>query len=174
MEIQTPTMEEIAFKPIGVIRSPFSDVEGMPVQSVAAIGVKGTVELDPELTQGLKDLEGFSHIILIYYFHLNKGYSLHVIPFLDPALKGVFATRVPRRPNGIGLSVVRLTGIQGNHLEIEDVDILDQTPLLDIKPFVPEFDHRDVQSTGWFAKGAQKASVIRADRRFVDQTDRQP
>jgi tRNA (adenine37-N6)-methyltransferase len=163
-------MEEIAFKPIGVIRSPFSDVEGMPVQSVAAIGVKGTVELDPELAPGLKDLEGFSHIILIYYFHLNKGYSLHVIPFLDPTLKGVFATRVPRRPNGIGFSVVRLTGIQGNNLEIEDVDILDQTPLLDIKPFVPQFDHREVQSTGWFAKGAPKASEIRADRRFVDQT----
>jgi tRNA-Thr(GGU) m(6)t(6)A37 methyltransferase TsaA len=164
-------MEEIAFKPIGLIRSPFYDVQGMPVQSVAALGVKGTVELDPELSPGLKDLEGFSHIILIYYFHLNKGYSLHVIPFLDPNLKGVFATRVPRRPNGIGLSVVRLTGIKGNTLEIEDVDILDQTPLLDIKPFVPKFDHRDVQSTGWFAEGAKKASEIRADRRFIDQTN---
>jgi tRNA (adenine37-N6)-methyltransferase len=167
-------MEEIAFKPIGVIRSPFSDVEGMPVQSIAALGVKGTIELDPELTPGLKDLEGFSHIILIYYFHLNKGYSLEVIPFLDPAVKGVFATRVPRRPNGIGLSVVRLMGIKGNNLEIEDVDVLDQTPLLDIKPFVPKFDHRDVQSTGWFAKGALKASVIRADRRFIDQTGNDP
>lgn len=141
----------------------------MPVQSVAAVGVKGTVELDPELEAGLKDLEGFSHIILIYYFHLIKGYSLHVVPFLDPTLKGVFATRVPRRPNGIGLSVVRLTGINGNNLEIQDVDVLDGTPLLDIKPFVPDFDHRDVQSTGWFAKGAPKASVIRADRRFMDR-----
>ncbi len=161
-------MQDISFKPIGIVRSPFSDVEGMPIQTIGAVGVKGTVELDSDLGHGLKDLKDFSHIILIYCFHLSRGYSLHVHPFLDDTLRGVFATRVPRRPNAIGLSVVKLTGINGSTLEIEDVDILDQTPVLDIKPFVPSFDNRETQKTGWFAKRAQNASEIRADRRFVD------
>ncbi len=160
-------MEEIVFRPIGVIRSPFLDVDGMPVQPMGAKGVKGRVELNEYLQPGLKDLEGFSHIVLIYYFHQSKGCSLHVLPFLDKTLRGVFATRVPRRPNGIGMSVVRLTGISGSILDIEEVDILDGTPLLDIKPFVPQFDNREVQSAGWFTRRADSATVVRADRRFV-------
>lgn len=161
-------MDEILLKPIGIVRSPFLKVEGMPIQAIGATGVKGCVELNPELVPGIKDLDGFSHLILIYFFHLCRGYSLHVMPFLDKTQRGVFATRVPRRPNGIGLSIVRLTGIKDNLIEIEDVDILDRTPLLDIKPFVPEFDNRDVQKAGWFTKRAQKATEVRADRRFVD------
>lgn len=157
-------------KPIGVVRSPFTEVEGMPIQASGARGVKGAIELNNDLVEGIKDLDGFSHLILIYFFHRCKGYSLHVTPFLDKQLRGVFATRVPRRPNGIGLSVVRLIGIEGNLLQIEDVDILDQTPLIDIKPFVPEFDHRNTEMTGWFTNRAQNASVVRADKRFVSDT----
>jgi tRNA (adenine37-N6)-methyltransferase len=161
-------MDEIVFNPIGVIRSPFLEVEGMPIQPIGAQGIRGTVELDPYLESGLKDLDGFSHIILIYCFHICRGYSLHVLPFLDKTLRGVFSTRVPRRPNGIGLSVVKLVGIRGNILDIEEVDVLDRTPLLDIKPFVPQFDNRDVQSSGWFSQRAQKATEIRADKRFIN------
>ncbi len=164
-------MDEIAFKPIGVIRSPFLDVQGMPVQPIGAVGVKGAVELNTDLEEGLKDLDGFSHVMLIYCFHLSSGYSLHVIPFLDRTPRGVFATRVPRRPNSIGLSVVRLTGIRGSVLDIEDVDVLDGTPLLDIKPFVPQFDNREVQRAGWFTHRADKAKVVRADRRFAAAAD---
>ncbi len=160
-------MDEIVFKPIGVIRSPFLGVEGMPIQPIGAVGVKGAVELNADLEPGLKDLEGFSHVMLIYCFHLSNGYSLHVVPFLDRTPHGVFSTRVPRRPNGIGLSVVRLTGIRGSVLDIEDVDVVDGTPLLDIKPFVPQFDNREVQSAGWFTNRADNATVVRADRRFA-------
>jgi len=120
-------MDEITIRPIGVIRSPFLDVEGMPIQPIGAVGVKGAIELRADFEPGLKDLEGFSHIMLIYWFHLSSGYSLHVLPFLDRTPRGVFSTRVPARPNGIGLSVVRLTGIRGTVLDIEEVDVVDGT-----------------------------------------------
>jgi tRNA-Thr(GGU) m(6)t(6)A37 methyltransferase TsaA len=161
-------MDEIILKPIGVIHSPFLDVEGMPIQPMGATGIHGTIELNSDLEPGLKDLDGFSHIMLIYFFHLSRGYSLHVLPFLDRTPRGVFSTRVPRRPNGIGLSVVRLRGIRGCLLDIEDVDVLDGTPLLDIKPFVPQFDNREVQKAGWFENRADNATTVRADRRFVE------
>jgi tRNA (adenine37-N6)-methyltransferase len=161
-------MEQIIYKPIGLIHSPFTDVEGMPIQPSGAVGVQGTVELDADFAGGLKDLDGFSHIMLIYHLHLSEGYSLEVIPFLDDVPRGIFATRSPRRPNPIGLSVVRLTGMSGSYLSIEDVDVLDGTPLLDIKPFVPTFDNREAQRVGWFTDVAHKCSHIKADRRFVD------
>jgi tRNA-Thr(GGU) m(6)t(6)A37 methyltransferase TsaA len=161
-------MDEIIYKPIGMIHSPFTEVEGMPIQPSGAAGVKGTVELRADLAPGLKDLEGFSHIMLIYHFHLSIGYSLDVKPFLDDTLRGVFATKAPRRPNPIGLSVVRLTGISGSTLTIEDVDVVDGTPLLDIKPFVPDFDNREAQRTGWLTKQASRVNEVRADRRFAD------
>lgn len=161
-------MEEIIYKPIGMIRSPFTDVSGMPIQPTGATGVKGAVELDANLAPGLKDLAGFSHIILIYHFHLSKRHLLEVTPFLDDTPRGVFATRVPARPNAIGLSVVRLTGLSGSTLTVEDVDVVDGTPLLDIKPFVPEFDNREAQRTGWLTKQASRVNEVRADRRFAD------
>jgi len=161
-------MEEIIYKPIGMIRSPFTDVSGMPIQPTGAIGVRGTMEIDANLAPGLKDLAGFSHIILIYHFHLSKRHSLKVTPFLDDTPRGVFATRVPARPNAIGLSVVRLTGISGSTLTVEDVDVVDGTPLLDIKPFVPDFDNREAQRTGWLTKQASRVNEVRADRRFAD------
>ncbi len=160
------TMKEIRYKPIGIIRSPFKDIKGMPIQPTGAKGIKGTIEIEPDYVNGLKDLEGFSHIILIYHFHLTKGYSLQVRPFIDNSLHGVFSTRAPARPNPIGISVVRLIRIEGCILHIEDVDIADDTPLLDIKPYVPEFDARKVERIGWLSKKADRAREVRADERF--------
>jgi tRNA-Thr(GGU) m(6)t(6)A37 methyltransferase TsaA len=159
-------MEEIRYRPIGVIRSPFKEAEGMPIQPAAAAGIAGTVELKPEFAAGLKDIEGFSHLILIYHFHRVEGYSLEVKPFLDDILHGVFATRAPKRPNPIGISVVRLVRVEERVLHIEGVDILDGTPLLDIKPYVPEFDAVAAERTGWLAGKAGRVRGMRADGRF--------
>jgi tRNA (adenine37-N6)-methyltransferase len=162
-------MDEVTYKFIGVVRSQFTDPEGMPIQPKAAIGIQGTVELKTEFVPGLKDLEGFSHIILIYHFHLSGNCSLEATPFLDDTPRGAFATRVPSRPNSIGLSVVRLKGIRGNLLDIEDVDILDGTPLLDVKPFIPELDNRETDRIGWFAGKLHALETTKADRRFCDE-----
>ncbi len=159
-------MEEIRYRPIGIIHSPFKDIKGMPIQPTGARGIAGTVEIEPEYVNGLKDLEGFSHIFLIYHFHLAKVYSLEVIPFMDESPHGIFSTRAPARPNPIGISVVRLVRISGFILHIEDTDIADCTPLLDIKPYVPEFDARNVERTGWLSKKAGRAKKVKADERF--------
>ena len=159
-------MQEIRYRPIGVIHSPFKETKGMPIQPAGARGVAGTVEVIPECGDGLKDLDGFSHIFLLYHFHLSQGYSLMVKPYLDDSMRGVFATRAPRRPNAIGISVVRLVGIEGCTLHIDEVDIVDSTPLLDIKPYVQEFDSREVGRIGWLAGKAEKAAEVRADERF--------
>ena len=136
--------------PIGVIHSPFTDKAGTPIQAVRS-NATGQVRVYPEYAEGLKDLEGFSHIFLLYVFHCSEGYLLHVKPFLDDRRRGLFATRHPCRPNPIGFSVVRLIARKGNLLDITGVDVLDGTPLLDIKPFVPEFDVRENVRTGWYA-----------------------
>jgi tRNA-Thr(GGU) m(6)t(6)A37 methyltransferase TsaA len=159
-------MQEIRYRPIGVIHSPFKQTKGMPIQPAGARGVAGTVEVIPEYGDGLKDLDGFSHIFLLYHFHLSQGYSLMVKPYLDDSLRGVFATRAPRRPNAIGISVVRLVGIEGCTLHIEDLDIADSTPLLDIKPYVPGFDSREVERIGWLAGKAERVAEVGADERF--------
>ena len=159
-------MQEIKYRPIGVIHSPFKQTKGMPIQPTGARGVAGTVEVIPEYGDGLKDLDGFSHIFLLYHFHLSQGYSLTVKPYLDDSLRGVFATRAPRRPNAIGISVVRLVEIEGCTLHIEDLDIVDSTPLLDIKPYVSEFDSREVERIGWLAGKAEKVAEVGADERF--------
>lgn len=159
-------MQEIRYRPIGVIHSPFKQTKGMPIQPAGAQGVAGTVEVIPEYADGLKDLDGFSHIFLLYHFHLSQGYSLTVKPYLDDSLRGVFATRAPRRPNAIGISVVRLVEIEGCTLHIEDLDIVDSTPLLDIKPYVSEFDSREVERIGWLAGKAEKVAEVGSDERF--------
>jgi tRNA-Thr(GGU) m(6)t(6)A37 methyltransferase TsaA len=142
-------MTSITHIPIGVIHSTFTDPADTPIQSIFADGARGTVEVFPEYAAGLKDIDGFSHLILIYHFHLAEGYSLISKPFIGDKEKGIFSIRHPRRPNPIGISIVRLKNVRGNILEICDVDILDGTPLLDIKPFVHQFDQRaDIQS-GW-------------------------
>lgn len=156
----------INYLPIGVIRSPYPGPKGMPIQPSRAGGVAGTVEIQPEYQDGLQDLEGFSHIILIYCLHLSEGYSLKVKPFLDDVERGVFATRAPRRPNPIGLSVVRLVRVVDCNLEIEGVDVVDGTPLLDVKPFVPHFDAPKVERIGWLAGKVERVNRVAADGRF--------
>jgi tRNA-Thr(GGU) m(6)t(6)A37 methyltransferase TsaA len=158
--------EGVRYAPIGVIRSPFADTTGMPVQSVAAGGVDGSVEVFPEYGEGLKDMDGFSHVILLYHMHRIADSSLTVRPFLDKERRGVFATRSPKRPNPIGVSVVRLIAIEGCTLRIEDVDVVDGTPLLDIKPYVPAFDDRAGARIGWFEGKAERVHEVRADDRF--------
>lgn len=157
---------EITFKPIGLIHSPFREIKNMPIQPAGAAGLKGKVEIFEEYQPGLKDLDGFSHIILLYHFHNSKGIDLTVVPFMDSHPRGVFATRAPKRPNAIGLSVVQLNKIDNGVLHIQNVDILDSTPLLDIKPFVPEFDAPKADRTGWLEKARKTVSDRKSDERF--------
>ena len=157
----------IKYKPIGFIHTPFKEPKGVPIQPVAGKDIEGKIEILPDYVEGLKDLEGFSHIILIYHLHLSKKASLLVKPYMDEKLRGVFATRAPSRPNPIGLSIVRLVKIKGNMIYIKDVDIVDGTPLLDIKPYVPEFDLREVNRIGWLEKNIYKLPSSRDDGRFV-------
>jgi tRNA-Thr(GGU) m(6)t(6)A37 methyltransferase TsaA len=156
----------IIYKPIGAIHSPFKEPREAPIQSACAWDIAGTVEIFPEYSEGLADLEGFSHIILLYHFHLSKVFSLKVKPYLDEQLRGVFATRAPARPNPIGMSIVRLVKIEGEKLCIRDVDILDGTPLLDIKPYVPEFDSRNAEKIGWLSGKIEELPETRDDGRF--------
>ena len=156
---------ELTIKPIGVIHTPYREPRGTPIQPTGALGVEGTVEVFPEYAQGLKDLDGFSHVILLYHFHLSGGCSLTVTPYMDKEVRGVFATRFPGRPNPLGLSVVRLKGVDGRVLRITDVDIVDGTPLLDIKPYVPAFDHREDVRIGWLTKRAVKVRTTKSDGR---------
>ena len=157
---------KIEFKPIGIIHSPFNEPENMPIQPAGAKGIKGTIEIFKEYQDGLKDLEGFSHVILLYHFHRSTGFKLQVIPFMDTKLRGVFATRAPRRPNPIGLSVVELNRIENRLLHIRNVDILDGTPLLDIKPYVPEFDVQKDVRIGWLEKARNRVTTRKSDDRF--------
>ena len=159
-------MTGIVFTPIGIVRSPFRDPRNMPIQPLGARGVRGTVELDPACAAGLKDLAGFSRIILLYHFHRSEGYALEVVPFLDKTPHGVFATRAPRRPNALGLSILKLVAVDGATLTIEDVDILDGTPVVDIKPYVPAFDAYPDERSGWLAAAGEDPRTVRSDGRF--------
>jgi tRNA-Thr(GGU) m(6)t(6)A37 methyltransferase TsaA len=157
---------KIEYRAIGVIHTPFKKREGMPIQPTGADGVQGTVEVFQEFTEGLQDLEGFSHIILLYHFHQSTDAVLRVTPFMDSQPRGVFSTRAPKRPNPIGISVVKLIKIEGSTLHIENVDIIDATPLLDIKPYVPEFDHYPADRIGWLEKARNGVRKKRSDNRF--------
>ncbi len=139
---------ELILKPIGVIRSPYTTKEQTPIQPYFS-QAEGEIEVFQEYEEGLKDIEGFSHIVILYHFHQSQGYSLRVQPFLDKAFRGLFATRAPRRPNPIGLSVVTLLERRGNILRVGQIDTLDGTPLLDIKPYVPTFDQPQGVRIGW-------------------------
>jgi tRNA-Thr(GGU) m(6)t(6)A37 methyltransferase TsaA len=160
-------MDKVTYQPIGVIHTPHKDPKGTPIQPTTAQGIPGTVEIQPPFSEGLLDLEGFSHIILLYHFDRVTETKLKVKPFLDDEFRGVFATRAPVRPNPIGLSIVRLIGVEGNILHIEDVDILDGTPLLDIKPYVDKFDVRMSDKQGWLENNVMKLPGKTDDGRFI-------
>lgn len=165
-------MNEIKYKPIGIIHTPHKEAEGTPIQPKGAKGIKGQVDVCPRYEEGLKDLDGFSHIILLFHCHLSGNYSLRQKPFMDDEEHGIFAMRGPSRPNPIGLSVVKLNGVDANVLEIENVDIIDETPLLDIKPYVPEFDQNKVEKIGWLAENVKDLPEARDDGRFLE-TDKE-
>lgn len=154
----------LTMSPIGLIHTPFQHSAGTPIQSAVANGAQGVVELFPEFTPGLRDLVGFDRLWLIYVLDRASEAQLVTRPYLDTQEHGIFATRSPARPNHIGLSAVRLLGVDQNRLLISDVDMLDGTPLLDIKPYVPAFDHFEVTRTGWYAGKFAKGVV--ADDRF--------
>ncbi len=140
---------DFTFRQIGIIHSPFTEKKQTPIQPTRSQAI-GTVEVFPEFADGLEGLDGFSHLILLYIFDRSEGYTLRIQPFLDDCFHGVFATRYPYRPNPLGLSIVGLRACVGNRFEIEGVDVLDRTPLIDIKPYVPDFDHRTDVRSGWY------------------------
>ena len=159
-------MKDIIFKRIGIVRSPFLKPAGIPIQPPGAIGAGGTIEIFPEYADGLKDLEGFSHIIVLYLFHRADGYELCVKPFLEDDIHGVFAVRAPKRPNPIGMSIVKLNKRTGNLLSIDNPDMIDGTPVLDIKPYIPDFDAYPDAVAGWQEKHKGKVRKHKSDERF--------
>ena len=159
-------MEPITYVPIGWIRSPFKAPVGVPIQAVMS-DVAGEVVVMPAHAEGLRDLEGFSHIMLFYHFHMSRDHSLTVRPFLDNEPHGVFCTRAPSRPNPVGISVVRLDRVQGTTLQVTGLDIVDGTPLLDIKPYIPQMDDRPGASVGWLEGKLDRIERARDDGRFT-------
>jgi tRNA-Thr(GGU) m(6)t(6)A37 methyltransferase TsaA len=160
-------MEIIEYRPIGIIHSPHKTPQGSPIQPTAARGIEGKIDIFPEFAEGLEDLAGFSHIFIVYHCHLSKAYSLKVKPFLDNNQRGLFATRAPARPNSIGISVVRLIKIDSENLYIQNIDVVDGTPLLDIKPYVPDFDVHQVDKIGWIEDKTEKIKEAVDDGRFI-------
>lgn len=159
---------KIELESIGTIHTEFKEVEGMPIQPTGAKGVEGTIEIKNKFADGLKDLDEFSHINILYLLHKVEGYLLEVKPFMDNNTHGVFATRSPKRPNRIGSSIVKINKIEGNTIYVENIDVLDETPLLDIKPHVPQLyeDTIDELKIGWFESNHKKAKSQKSDDRF--------
>ena len=162
---------QINLQQIATIKSPFCSLENMPVQPRGAKNTYATIEFKKEFQEGLKDLDGFSHVYLIYSFHKIKKPKLQVVPFNDKTntLRGVFSTRTPMHPNSIGLSVVELVSVEANIVTIKGVDILDGTPLLDIKPYIENFDKITIPTkSGWMKSSIDEVSLKRSDKRFCD------
>jgi tRNA (adenine37-N6)-methyltransferase len=157
---------DIIYRPIGVIHSPFADIREMPIQPTGKSSAPGTAELLPEFVEGLRDLDGFTHVILIYHLHKVSSTQLTVRPFLSSETHGVFATRAPTRPNPIGISIVRLLSIEKNVLHLGNLDVLDGSPLLDVKPYVPEFDTPPDAQAGWLEHAQARAKTTKSDDRF--------
>lgn len=160
-------METITLRSIGVLRTPFDTPEDMPIQPISSSAASGKAIIFPEYSDGLFDLDGFSHVILVYYLHRVKRQEMIVTPFLDSTSHGVFATRAPVRPNPIGISVVELEKIEGTTLFLANVDMLNGTPLLDIKPYVPDFDSYPLAQAGWYDKIDSKPENPQSDDRFI-------
>jgi len=153
---------------IGIIHTPFTNLEDMPIQPKGAKEIIGTIEINSELVEGLSDLEGFSHIYLLYEFHMAQRTTLKVTPFMDTSKRGVYATRSPLRPNHIGLSLVKLNKVEDNIITVLGIDVLDGTPLLDIKPYIAAFDEVRQSRSGWMQASEKDVACKRSDRRFVD------
>ncbi len=158
---------DITYSPIGYFRTPYKEVKGMPIQPIGGKDVEGYIEVLPEFSAGLKDLEGFSHVIVLSHLHKIVGHDLIVKPFLDTKLHGIFATRSPKRPNPVGLSIMRLKAISGSRVILQGIDILDQTPVIDIKPYVADFDQCNADRFGWFEGKSSNATHHRSDERFA-------
>ena len=158
---------DVTYRPIGVVHSPFASLEGMPIQPAAQRSAPGTVEVFAEFAEGLTDIEGFSHLILVVHFHQAEGVNLSPTPFLDRKPHGIFATRAPVRPNPIGISVVHLAGVDGNLLHIANIDLVDRTPVLDIKPYVPQFDTPGDCRIGWMEASIDTFDAMKSDDRFA-------
>lgn len=152
---------------IGTVHSPFKEPKGVPIQPTAAKDIKGSIEIKDEFKNGLCDLDGFSYIIVLFNFHLSTGYKMKVIPFLDDTPRGLFSTRAPNRPSSIGLSIVRLDKIEGSTLHITGVDIVDGTPVLDIKPYIPKLNPDGDIKIGWLKKASHKFDTKTADDRMI-------
>ena len=159
----------LTYEPIGVVRSPFTECAGMPLQPPAAPEVEGRIELEPDYVPGLLDLDGFSHVWVLAHLHRAAEVDLQIVPFLDTELRGVFATRSPGRPNPISISVFRLLGVDGASIRVAGVDLLDGTPVLDVKPYVPRFDMRQPTRIGWFEGRDADVEWRRADDRFSQE-----
>ena len=159
-------MHNITYHPIGIVHSPFKSPEGTPIQSVAAKGTEAIIEIFPQFSEGLTDLEHFSHIYILFDLHLAQKKELMVVPFLDNKPHGIFATRSPGRPNSIGISVVILDRIENNKLHVKNIDILDGSPVLDIKPYIPQFDVFENVESGWFPKNKETIENKIDDGRF--------
>ena len=158
-------MNSIQVKPIGIVHSPFKNTEGTPIQPGGS-NASGEIEIFDEYLEGLTDLEGFSHIIVLYHFHKIEKEKLTVKPYMDTVFHGIFSTRSPARPNRIGLSIVKLEKINGNKLSIQNLDMLDETPVIDIKPYVPSMDFFEVEKTGWLENNVHKHKTTKDDGRF--------
>ncbi|MBN2789490.1 MAG: tRNA (N6-threonylcarbamoyladenosine(37)-N6)-methyltransferase TrmO [Candidatus Delongbacteria bacterium] len=158
-------MKEI--KPIGVIHSPYTDLKNMPIQPKSAPEVEGQLEIFEEYTDGLKDLDGFSHIYILFSFHKSVRTDLIVKPFMDEKLRGVFSTRSPNRPNHIGISIVELVKVEENIVTVKGIDALDGTPLLDIKPYMRKFDEHTTSREGWQDNNIDDIKDIKSDDRFL-------
>jgi len=158
---------QITYHPIGYFHTPHKDTTGMPIQPSGAKGVKGTIKILPEFREGIRDIEGFSHLIILYHLHEIQGQELTVIPFLDNTPHGIFATRSPKRPNPVGLSVMSFCGVSDEGIILNNVDVLHGTPVIDIKPYVPDFDIWPADRVGWFEGKSCNATTRRSDDRFA-------
>ncbi len=157
----------ILLHPIGIIHSPFTQLEKMPIQPAGRLSARGSLEIEDQYVDALKDLDGFSHIYVIYYFHKSTNWNARVRPFLDKEEHGVFATRAPNRPNPVGLSVFRLVSHESNIINVDNVDVLNGTPLIDIKPYVPQFDRVENVRIGWLSSQIDDVDQTLSDNRFI-------
>ena len=157
---------EITLQPIGYLETPFNDIADMPIQPSVLADTRGKAVLDEKFAPGLKDLDGFSHIILLFLLHKISGYQLEVVPFMDTLPHGIFATRSPKRPNRIGMSIVRVESVEGNIVHFKGVDMLNGSPLLDIKPYYSYFDQQTQVRNGWLEWKTLRPENLRSDKRF--------